>query len=91
MWRERFRLELPGESDGSVVLYVKRYHRPPIGAQRQRVVQAVGRHSTAWIVWQWLHRLAADGVARVTPVAFGERMAGWREVGSVLVTEGAAG
>lgn len=90
-WRERFRMELCGESGETFAFYAKRYRAPPFSAQRGRIVHGAPRRSTAWIEWDWLRRLAADGIATMTPVAFGERMAGWRERGSVLVTEAVGG
>ncbi|NOT01644.1 MAG: hypothetical protein HOP29_13565 [Phycisphaerales bacterium] len=90
-WRERVRVELDGTGGGERVVYVKRFRRPPIGAQWGRVVQGVVRHGTAWIEWHWMRRLAADGIATATPVAFGERMRGAREEASVLVSAAVPG
>lgn len=90
-WRRRDRIELQDEDGTQVTLYAKCYVSPPFPAQIARWFGGVATHGTAWIEWQWMHRLAADGIAAMRPVAFGESMKGCLERGSALLTEAVAG
>ncbi len=90
-WRERLRLELDDADGNTTVLFLKRYRSPPLRAQYHRIVAGSPRHSTAWIEWYWLNRLALDNVATMSPVAFAESMQRGRERASVIVTEAVPG
>lgn len=90
-WRERLRLELTGADGEIVTLYLKRYRPPPMLGLRERLLHGSVSHGMAWIEWYWMRRLAADGLATMTPVAFGESMSRWRERCSAVLTAEVAG
>ena len=48
-------------------------------------------HSAAWWEWQQVRRLRRAGIPTPTPVAFGEKMGGWREKCSFIVLASAPG
>ncbi len=90
-WRERCRIELVQPGGGFVVAYLKRYRVPPLRAQLARAWHGCVTHASAWIEWQWMHRLAAAGIPVVRPIALGERMRAGKELASFLMTDAAVG
>ncbi len=90
-WRRRSRLTLTDETGQTRVFYLKRFVRPPLLAQIERLRLGSLRHGTAWIEWRNIRRLVAAGVPTMRPIAFAETMAGPRESGSLLCTEQVAG
>lgn len=90
-WRRRDRIALRGSDGTEVTFYAKCYVSPPLSAQIARMFAGVATHGTAWLEWQWMHRLAADGIAAVRPVAYGESMKGCVEHCSALLTEAVSG
>lgn len=86
-WRRRSRVVVQDLAGGPRVLYVKRFLRPPLKAQIERVRMGAWRHGTAWIEWNNIRRLEAIGVGTMRPIALAEKVtAGW-EVASLLCTE----
>jgi hypothetical protein len=95
-WRRRSRVTLSNAEGQIVTLYLKRYNDPPASEQRRRATRGSARHGSAqhgsaWNEWQWLRRLSEGNVAGPSPVAFGERMAGHRELGSALLMTAVVG
>jgi len=86
-WRQRWRILLNEFGGRQRVLYLKRYDRPPFREQLRRILTCHPRHGTGWWEWRNMRRVAAAGVPTATPVAFGERMRGWFERQSFIVTE----
>ena len=86
-WRRRSRLTMHDLMGGDRVLYLKRFLRPPLKAQIERVRLGTWRHGTAWIEWNNIRRLQAIGVPTMRPIAFAEKVAGIWELGSLLCTE----
>lgn len=89
-WRERIRLTLDDRGQTST-LYLKRFRRPPAAARREVRSSGSGASSIAGVEWEWMHRLAADGIPCVRPVAFGEELEGSHEQRSAILTEAAPG
>jgi hypothetical protein len=90
-WRRRSRVVVRDSMGGEQVLYVKRFWRPPVKAQIERIRMGAWRHGTAWIEWNNIRRLEAIGVGTMRPIALAEKMvAGW-EAGSLLCTEQVVG
>lgn len=89
-WRERLRLTL--EIEGRpLTFYLKRFTRPPRDARREVKRSGSGAVSVAGMEWNWMKRVAADGIPSVRPVAFGEQLAGAREVRSAILTQAVPG
>jgi len=89
--RERIRVQLPGSDGQPVTLYLKRYRQPGLRDQWRRILTCRADHSTAWWEWQQVRRLRRAGIPTPTPVAFGEKMGGWREKCSFIVLASAPG
>jgi heptose I phosphotransferase len=83
-WRERVGMTLP-EARAARRFFLKRYHQPPLRQQLRRLL--AGYASTAAVEWHWLHLIGGLGIAVPTPVAYGASLAGWKERGSLLLTE----
>jgi len=90
-WRERHRVELAGFDGRRRTLYLKRYHRPPLGRQLHRILLERARRSSAWWEWRNIQRLAVAGIPTLTPVACGEKMRGVIERRSFIVTDAVPG
>jgi len=86
VWRERLRLMLTVGGEKRP-FYLKRFLSPPHSARRELRRSGSGARSLAGLEWVWMHRLAADGIPCVRPVAFGEELRGRREVRSAILTE----
>ena len=89
--RERIRVQLAGTDGRPVTLYLKRYRRPGLWDQWRRILTCRADHSAAWWEWQQVRRLRRVGIPTPTPVAFGEKMGGWREKCSFIVLASAPG
>ena len=89
--RERIRVQLSGSDGQPVTLYLKRYHRPGLRDQWRRMLTCRADHSAAWWEWQQVRRLRRAGIPTPIPVAFGEKMGGWREKCSFIVLASAPG
>lgn len=82
-WRERLRLHVHHNGEHRVV-YLKRYTSPPKGARRD-LRRAANARSLAGLEWHWLNELTRAGIACPTPIAWGEKIVGRREVRSALL------
>jgi len=89
--RERWRWELPKESGGPIVLYVKRYHAPDWEAQVDRILRQTRCHSRAWWEFFQAQRLSNEQIPAVRAVGFAEELSGPFERRSVVVLEEARG
>ncbi len=89
-WRERFRLTLEGVGAGRTA-YLKRFRDPPPAARREVRRAANGARSVAGLEWSWMHRLAADGIPCVRPIAWGEQLEGSRERRSAVISAAVPG
>ncbi len=90
-WRQRIRMELEDATGGVQTCYLKRYATPPLAAQMRRWWSGGRRHGSAWLEWSWLRRLRADGVRVPEPIAFAERMRGFRELSSAVLVASVPG
>jgi len=84
--RQRWRWELDGK-----VLYVKRYFRPPLSEQFDRLRRQAAGHSRAWWEYQQSHLLARQHLPAARAVAVAEKMFGIVEQSSVVILEAVAG
>jgi plasmid stabilization system protein ParE len=84
-WRERLRLTLTHGS-GPQTVYLKRFFHPPARVQRSVRGSDTGAKSVAGLEWAWMHRLAADGIPTIQPIAFGEELRGGREIRSAILS-----
>jgi len=84
-WRARLRVTVAGD-DESRTLYLKRYDHPPVRARREAAHCGIAAHSVAGVEWNWIREFSRAGIPCVDAVAFGEALAGSRELRSVLVT-----
>jgi heptose I phosphotransferase len=84
-WRERIRVEL-SNGEQRRVFYLKRYRNPPMTSRLAVLRSCTGARSLAGVEWEWMQRLQADGIAAVTPVAFGEELDGNRERRSAVIS-----
>jgi hypothetical protein len=89
-WRQRWRLTVEDGGDTST-FYLKRFHAPPTAARRTGLRSGSGASSLAGNEWEWIRRLTADGIPCVQAIAFGQELAGSREVRSAILTAGVAG
>ena len=89
-WRERLRLTLDVRGKQET-FYLKRFSNPPASTQREIRRSGSGASSVAGTEWTWLNRLATDGIPCATPVAFGERLRGGRELRSAVLTAAVPG
>jgi len=71
--RERIRFELLLDSDQKVVMYLKRYGYPGMGALIRRLLSRRSRAGAAVYDFGAALRLAEKGIAVPRPVAFGEQ------------------
>lgn len=90
VWRERLRLSLPVKGEPRA-FYLKRFSRPPLRVHREVRQSGSGAGSVAGLEWTWMHRLAADGIACLRPVAFGQQLRGARELRSAILTQAVPG
>ncbi len=86
-WRRRSRVVLHDLMGGDRVLYLKRFLRPPLQAQVERVRMGAWGHGTAWTEWSNIQRLEEIGVPTMRPIAFAEKVAAGWEVASLLCSE----
>ena len=91
VWRERIRYRLTAAGGAETIVFVKRFHRPPVREQVRRWFTADPNHGTAWTEWTGLQRLAEAGIPAPQPMAYGERMLGVWERRSALVMAAAPG
>lgn len=84
-WRQRLRVVLD-DNGRRRTFYLKRFGQPPRSALRDVRRSGSGANSVAGAEWTWMHRLARDGIACVTPVAFGEEFRGGREYRSAILS-----
>ncbi|MGB2987692.1 MAG: lipopolysaccharide kinase InaA family protein [Phycisphaerae bacterium] len=89
-WRERLRLTLDVYGEQRT-FYLKRFHNPPLKARREMRRSVTGASSLAGMEWTWMHRLAADGISCVKPIAFGEQFRGAKELRSAILMEAVPG
>ena len=89
-WRERLRLTLDVDGEQRM-FYLKRFRNPPRKARRELGWSGSGASSVAGMEWTWANRLAADGIACVKPVAFGEQFRGGKELRSAILTAAVPG
>jgi len=85
-WRERLRLLLTVGGEERT-FFLKRFLKPPLKTRRELRRSGSGARSLAGLEWTWMHRLAADGIPCVRPVAFGQELYGVRELRSAVLTE----
>ncbi|MBN1344106.1 MAG: hypothetical protein JXQ73_15580 [Phycisphaerae bacterium] len=90
-WRERWRLDLEDYQGSRRTLYLKRYQSPPLGEQLKRIFFRRAKRASAWWEWQRIRNLAAEGIGVPTPVGYGQKMRGFVERRSFLVTEAIPG
>ena len=84
-WRERLRLTLTHPS-GPQAVFLKRFFHPPSRVRQAVRASGTGATSVAGLEWAWMHRLAADGIPTITPIAFGEELRDGREVRSAILS-----
>lgn len=84
-WRERLRCALRDAAGTETIVFVKRFHAPPLGEQVRRWLTGDPNHGTAWTEWTWLHRLAQAGILAPQPLAYGEQLLGIWERKSALM------
>jgi hypothetical protein len=79
-WRSRWRLRLddPRQPGSKRVVYLKRYEHPPRAARREIRRANNGARSLAGVEWEWMQRLALDGIPSVEPIALVEEFDGPR-------------
>jgi heptose I phosphotransferase len=82
-WRTRLALDLLNGDGRRHRVYLKRYYRPPLGAQLRRIV--AGRRSTADVERHWSELLQAAGIAVPGVLAFCESTLGWLEKRSAIL------
>jgi len=90
-WRRRIRLMLRSATGEQRCCYLKRYEHPPWRAQLERILTKRPDRSTAWWEWRQARELARLFVPTITLMAYGERMRGWIERRSFILTEAVAG
>ncbi len=89
-WRERLRFQLEVHGQQQTV-YLKRFTRAPLSERREVRRSGSGAMSMAGLEWTWIHRLAADRIPCVCPIAFGESLDGGKEVRSAVLTAAVPG
>ncbi len=90
-WRRRIRLTLRSAAGNQQVFYLKRYDRPPWQSQLERILTKRAARSAAWWEQHQAKQLLRAGIPTISVVAFGERMRGWIERRSFILTEAIAG
>ena len=84
-WRQRLRLTLT--VDGAPqTFYLKRFRNPPRSARREVARSDADANSVAGLEWAWMRRMAADGIACTSPVAYGEELNAGCEIRSAVLT-----
>lgn len=83
-WRERIRIDIE-PPEGPRTFFLKRFLNPPKEAWRTVAVPRRGMASLAAVEWNRTIQLRAEGVPCAEPVAFGEELAGSRELRSALL------
>ncbi len=89
-WRQRWRVTLD-DGGKARTFYLKRFRDPPRSMRREIAKSGSGAASVAGLEWAWMHRLAEDGIACPTPVAFGEQLDGSREIRSAVISAAVPG
>jgi len=89
--RDRLRVSAPDQLRGDLVLFIKRYRRPPLRDQLRRIFEADRTHSTSYREYQTARRLMELGIPTMRAVAVGEEMVGWFERRSFFVAAEVAG
>ena len=89
-WRERLRLEINVGGQRQTV-YLKRFSKPPAFGRREVRRSGTGARSMAGVEWTWTHRLAADRIPCVKPIALGEVCERGRETRSAILTAAVPG
>lgn len=85
-WRERRQIAVPRPEREPEILYLKRFHSPPLRRQLGRWLHGHWLAGTASIEWQNARRLASDGIPAAEAVAFGQEMIGpWERRSFVLL------
>lgn len=89
--RDRLRLRTRDHQGRDLVLFIKRYRRPPLRDQLRRIFEADRTHSTSYREYQTARRLMELGIPTMRAVAVGEEMSGWFERRSFFVAAEVAG
>jgi heptose I phosphotransferase len=84
--RQRWRWRMP-DGSGECVLYLKRYEKPGIRAQLDRISRQNRRHSRAWWEFRQAQRLAEAQIGAPRPVGFAEEMNGSLERRSAVLLQ----
>lgn len=86
-YRDRIRMVVRNGAGGSRTFYLKRYRRPPLGAQLRRIWECGRKKSTGWREIHFAKHLARIGIPAIRGVAYGQEMNGFWESKSFGMTE----
>jgi heptose I phosphotransferase len=89
--RQRWRWKLNAAGVGDQIIYVKRYARPPLKPQWDRLLRQSPSHSSAWWEYQQSQALARAGIPAVEAIGYAEQMRGPFERCSAVLLRQAPG